>query len=88
MNTTKDFFYKIKKAGENLLLIGYSMIANVVIAILQVLYLKTNDNLQSLDNAGATNGVMYLFISLYVICTAIIIYNLIEAGRNLASCEE
>lgn len=87
MNTSKINASKIKAAGNNFSIIGFTMIVGIIITLIQVFYAANADtrsrgDLESIKNANI------LFMFLYILCAVIIIVNLISAGSNLSACDE
>ena len=83
MDTSKINASKIKAAGTNFSIIGLTMIVGIIITLIQVFYAANADI--DLESIKVTNIV---FMLLYIVCTIIIIGNLISAGSNLSACDE
>ena len=81
MNTNKIKPSRIKAAGNNLKAVGYSMIALIIIPVIQWFFTK---DITNVDNPQIA---IVVFMVLYIVFTIIIISNLISAGNNLLSCE-
>ena len=73
---------KIRLAGLNLTTIAYTMIAGIVLSIIQIIYTTTLGDIRDAQNASI------IFAILYILCTVIIIKNLLSAGSNLTTCNE
>jgi hypothetical protein len=87
METNNIKASRIKAAGNNLLYIGYTLIACVLISLIQVAYISGLDSGKSnyLESVKDSSNV---FMILNIVFAIIIIFNMISAGNNLISCEE
>ena len=87
METNNIKASRIKAAGNNLLYIGYTLIACVLISLIQVAYISGLDSGKSnyLESVKDSNNV---FMILNIVFAIVIIVNFISAGNNLSSCEE
>jgi len=87
MDTSKIMALKIKAAGNNFTTIGYTMIAAIVITLLQFFF-SAHLEMQSEGDLESTKAASVVFTLLHIVCTIIIIYNLIKAGSLLCSCDD
>ena len=87
MESSKINASKIKAAGSNFSIIGYTMIAGIIITLFQV-SIAANADMRSRGDLESIKAANYLFMLLYIVCTFIIIGNLISAGSELSSCDE
>ncbi len=87
MNTSKINASKIKAAGNNFSIIGFTMIAGIIITLIQVFY-AANADMRSRGDLESIKNANILFMFLYILCAVIIIVNLISAGSNLSACDE
>ena len=87
MDTSKINAAKIKAAGNNFSIIGFTMIAGIIITLIQVFY-AANADMRSSGDLESIKAANYLFMLLYILCAGIIIGNLISAGSNLSTCDE
>ena len=87
METNNIKASRIKAAGNNLLYTGYTLIACVLISLIQVAYISSLDSGKSnyLESVKDSNNV---FMILNIVFAIVIIVNFISAGNNLSSCEE
>ena len=87
METNNIKASRIKAAGNNLLYIGYTLIACVLISLIQVAYISGLDSGKSnyLESVKDSSNV---FMILNIVFAIAIIFNMISAGKNLSSCEE
>jgi len=87
METNNIKASRIKAAGNNLLYIGFTLIACVLISLIQVAYITGLDSGKSnyLDSVKDSNN---FFMILNIVFAIVIIFNMISAGKNLSSCEE
>ena len=87
METNNIKASRIKAAGNNLLYIGYTLIACVLISLIQVAYISGLDSGKSnyLESVKDSSNV---FMILNIVFAIVIIFNMISAGKNLSSCEE
>ena len=87
MDTSKINASKIKAAGNNFSIIGFTMIAGIIITLIQVFY-AANADMASRGDLESIKNANILFMFLYILCAVIIIVNLISAGSNLSACDE
>ena len=87
METNNIKASRIKAAGNNLLYTGYTLIACVLISLIQVAYISSLDSGKSnyLESVKDSNNV---FMILNIVFAIVIIVNFISAGKSLSSCEE
>ena len=87
METNNIKASRIKAAGNNLLYTGYTLIACVLISLIQVAYISGLDSGKSnyLESVKDSSNV---FMILNIVFAIAIIFNMISAGKNLSSCEE
>jgi hypothetical protein len=74
--------FKIQAAGVNLKNIAYTMIAGIVLSIIQIIYTSTLGDINDVKNASI------IFVVLYIPCIVNILINLLSAGSNLTRCNE
>ena len=87
METNNIKASRIKAAGNNLLYIGFTLIACVLISLIQVAYITGLDSGKS-NYLESVKGLNIFFMILNIVFAIIIIFNMISAGNNLISCEE
>ena len=87
MDTSKINASKIKAAGTNFSIIGFTMIVCIIITLIQVFYVA-NADMRSRGDLESIKVANIVFMFLYIVCTIIIIGNLISAGSNLSACDE
>ncbi len=95
METNNIKASRIKAAGNNFSIIGYTMILVIVFSLGQFFYNKElskqiqSNNLEVvLQSAKDLETANYAALVLYLLCSIIILVNFISAGKNLSSCEE
>ncbi len=84
MENYKINMTKIIAAGNNFKIIGFTMILGIIISLIQVGYTK-NIDISSASNLNSIKVANNTFITLYIVCTIIIIWNFISAGIYLSS---
>ena len=87
METNNIKASRIKAAGNNLLYIGYTLIACVLISLIQVAYISGLDSGKS-NYLESVKDSSNIFMILNIVFAIAIIFNMISAGKNLSSCEE
>ena len=87
METSKINAAKIKAAGNNLSIIGYTMIVGIVISVIQVIYLLIADE-SSHNDLESIKVINFSSTVIYIMCAINIIANILRAGSNFKNCNE
>jgi hypothetical protein len=73
---------KLKSAGRNFTIIGYTMVVGVFLSLAQLMILFNSRNIESIQSTSI------VFTILYITCTIVVIINMINAGKNLMSSSD